>query len=1163
MAIKVAIRHHTRYTYDRLVKLWPQTIRLRPAAHARTAISAYTMKVSPENHFINWQQDPFGNFLARVVFPEKVTSFAIDVEVHAELRALNPFDFFLEEYAERFPFQYDVQLLKELNPYLEISEEGPLLTQFVSDCRAFLNDHSINFLVNVNQHLQQLVQYAIRLDPGVQTCEQTLGLALGSCRDSAWTLVQAFRHFGLAARFVSGYLVQLKADQKALDGPSGAEEDFTDLHAWVEVFVPGAGWIGLDPTSGLLAEAGHIPLACTPDPISAAPISGGLEMCESEFFYTNTVERIHEDPRVSKPYLPQQWDEALALGQQVDTLLQEADVRLSMGGEPTFVSVDDMESDQWNSAADGDMKRSLADTLLRKLKSAFGKNGLLHYGMGKWYPGEPIPRWVYSLYWRKDGLPLWQQVHLLADIQKDYGFNHTHAEHFVRELARHLGIDPNNRCPAYEDLFYYLWEEGNLPPNIDPLQINLRDSVERQALRNLLDQGPNNPAGFALPIGWNYETSHWWSCTWHFSRKHLFLLPGNSPMGLRLPLDRLPVLSPNQTTLPIERSPFEDPGPLGDFTDLPDIRYTAAPDHRIPSRMTHPPAPAPLSDEPDEKTAITDPLYHIRKRKEQSESAGNTTQPLLTTLRTALCVEARNGRLHVFMPPCELAEHYLDLLASVEATAEKLKMPVVIEGYEPPRDNRLEKLAVTPDPGVIEVNIHPALTWNEVVHNYDTLFEAARKSRLGAEKFMIDGKHTGTGGGNHITLGGITPSDSPLLRRPDLLRSMIAFWQNHPGLSYLFSTAFVGPTSQAPRVDEGRPEMLYELEIAFNQIPEPGETDLPFWLTDRIFRNLLVDITGNTHRAEFCIDKLYRPDSSSGQLGILELRAFDMPPSKEMALIQLLLIRTLLIWFWKKPYRQKLVHWGPQLHDKFLLHHYVREDMRDICQQLQEAGLPFKMEWLEPFFEFRFPFLGKVQVQDIQLTLRGGIEPWHVLGEEMSNSGTARFVDSSIECLEVKVSGLHSDRYWLLCNNVHIPLRPTATPGEYVAGIRYKAWAPPSALHPTIGVDVPLVLDIYDTWNERSLGGCTYHVVHPGGRAYESFPINSFEAEGRRINRFWDYGHTPAPLTVHAPSSNETIRQTRVFSARQTAVPVEPPDFATHSFRLDLRTTKGPSANKR
>ncbi|MEC8883966.1 MAG: transglutaminase family protein, partial [Bacteroidota bacterium] len=478
--------------------------------------------------------------------------------------------------------------------------------------------------------------------------------------------------------------------------------------------------------------------------------------------------------------------------------------------------------------------------------------------------------------------------------------------------------------------------------------------------------------------------------------------------------------------------------------------------------------------------------------------------------RTAICAEVRDKKLYLFLPPLDNAETFIDLMASVEAAAKKLNVPVLIEGYEPPRDNRLEVLKVTPDPGVIEVNVHPAKNWGELTKNTLTLYEEAKKSRLGTEKFMLDGKHTGTGGGNHVTLGGVTPADSPLLRRPDLLRSLLTFWQHHPGLSYLFSGGFIGSTSQAPRVDEGRQENLYELEIAFNQIPE--DEDVPFWLTDRLFRHLLTDITGNTHRAEFCIDKLYSPDSSSGRLGILELRAFDMPPHAQMSLMQMLLVRTLVSWFWNEPYKHKLTRWGTQLHDKFLMEHYVREDIKDIVAQLNAAGYPFKLDWFDPFFEFRFPLYGLVDIKDMKVELRAAIEPWNVLGEEMTGGGTSRYVDSSLERVQIKVSNFNDERYVLTCNGVKVQLSNTGVKGEYVAGVRYKAWQPWSALHPTIPVDTPLVFDIVDLWNQRSIGGCTYFVSHPGGRNYETYPINSLEAESRRINRFWDIGHTQGTL---------------------------------------------------
>ena len=1127
MAIRVAINHKSLYRYDRLVNLSPHVFRLRPAVHCRTPIEAYSLRIEPEEHFVNWQQDPFGNYQARVVFTEPTRALSVEVDLIADMTVINPFDFFLEASAEHYPFSYEAQLKEELAPFLEVRENGPLLTEWLKDVprtKQEMND----FLVDVNQRLRREIKYTVRMEPGVQTCEQTLQAQIGSCRDTGWLLVQILRHLGLAARFVSGYLVQLVADQKPVDGPAGPPQDFTDLHAWCEVYAPGAGWIGLDPTSGLLAGEGHIPLACVPDPVSAAPVTGYTDPCETEFTYSNTVQRVHEDPRVTKPYTETQWADINALGQQVDEDIIQNDIRLTMGGEPTFVSIDDTEGAEWDTEADSPKKRELAAGLLQRLRDSFGPGGALYYGQGKWYPGEPLPRWKFGSFWRKDGVPVWRNNELLAEPHKDYGLGVQDAERFMQYLVIRLGLSSDQIVPAYEDALFFLWTEDRLPVNVDPLEFDFKEASERHRLAQLLqDETLGEPVGYVLPLRWDLVDDTWRSCSWKFRGGRMFLTPGDSPIGLRLPLESIQSEPPEEREIVYERDPLE---PREESLDVLGAENTEA-------------SPATF--------AINSHIDGSVKARVDDEN-----REAQTIFQTALCIEPREGRLHIFMPPLTHVAHYLRLLEAMEATAEALSMPVVLEGYEVPHDPRIESLDVTPDPGVIEVNIHPAKNWDEVVQNTTTLYEQARLAGLSAEKFMLDGRHTGTGGGNHIVIGGATPADSPFLRRPDLLRSLITYWQHHPSLSYLFSGTFIGPTSQAPRVDEGRDEQLYELEVAFEQMP-PIETvnaseDVPPWLVDRLLRHLMVDLTGNTHRAEFCIDKLYSPDSASGRLGLLELRAFEMPPHAQMSVVQMLLVRALIGKFWKTPYKGKLVRWGTELHDRFMLHHYVRADIQEVVTELQEADYTFEMAWLDPFFEFRFPKLGSVNIRDIEIELRMAIEPWHVLGEEVSRTGTSRFVDSSVERLQVRIRGLTDSRYIVTCNERRLILHNTGTHGEYVGGVRYRAWQPPSALHPTIGIHSPLVFDIIDTWNGRAIGGCTYHVSHPGGRHYDTFPVNAYEAESRRVSRFGADGHTPGvmqPPPVRA-STGQFFPEGNPLGPK--TVPREETN-AEYPYTLDLR----------
>ena len=1105
MAIRVALNHLTEYVYDRPVTLTPQIVRLRPAPHCRTPIVAYSLKVGPRDHFLNWQQDPYSNYLGRLVFPKPTREFRIEVDLIAELTVVNPFDFFLESTAEKSPFVYEPTLARELIPYLECEEAGPRLRSLIEAVRRD-GMGTVDYLVEINQTLSREVGYTIRLEPGIQTCEETLTLRSGSCRDSAWLMVQVLRHLGMAARFVSGYLIQLKADVASLDGPSGASQDFTDLHAWAEVYLPGAGWVGLDPTSGLMAGEGHIPLACAADPLSASPITGSFSWtkgpdegddaeCVTVFRHDMSVTRVHEDPRVTKPYTEEQWREIEELGHKIDERLRLGDVRLTMGGEPTFVSIDDMEGAEWTSAALGPTKRRLAGTLLKRLRDRMAPGAVLHHGQWKWYPGESLPRWAFGCHWRRDGVPVWEDPALLADEAVDLGHREEHAQRFATTLAGRLGV-PSKYCQAgHEDVWYYLWKERKLPTNVDPLSRNLGDAEERKRLAKVFDEGLDRVVGYALPLRRARSGDRGWvSGPWFLRREHMFLIPGDSPMGFRLPLDSLPWSGPEDIDPFIEADPFAPREPLVSRDELAKQRRVVVP----------PAGDGPGAGGGDEfgESAASYPVGR--------SAAG--------IVRTALCVEPRDGRLHVFLPPQGYLEDYLELIAAVEDTARDLRMPVMIEGYPPPRDHRMNHLGVTPDPGVIEVNLHPASNWDELVDQTTVLYEEARQTRLGTEKFMIDGRHTGTGGGNHIVLGGATPADSPILRRPDLLRSLVAYWHNHPSLSYLFSGMFIGPTSQAPRIDEARNDSLYEMEVAFRQIPDHG--GCPPWLVDRVFRHLLVDVSGNTHRAEFCIDKLYSPDSSSGRQGLVEMRGFEMPPHSRMSLTQQLLIRALIARFWDAPYTTPLARWGTELHDRFVLPHFVSEDFRDVIDDLREAGLPLDRGWFDPHFEFRFPNFGRVAYRGVDVELRQAIEPWHVLGEESAPGSTVRYVDSSVERVQVKVNGMTDGRHVLACNRRRVPLHPTGTVGEYVAGVRYRAWQPPSCLHPTIPVHAPLVFDLYDTWMKRSAGGFTYHVSHPGGRSFDTFPVNAYEAESRRFARFIPFGHTPGTVAVPAEDRN-------------------------------------------
>ena len=1064
MSIQVGLNHSTKYRYEKPVSIGPQVVRLRPAPHCRTPILSYSLSIAPSSHLLNWQFDLYNNYLARLLFPDKTDEFVVEVNLVADLSPFNPFDFFLEPGAEDFPFEYPRELAADIEPYLLLDPAGPLLRVFLGKLPREKRG-TIGFLVDLNRRVRDEIDYETRLDPGVQTCEQTLEKRKGSCRDSSWLLVQILRHLGIAARFVSGYLIQLSPDERSpedrsTEGNRAPATDSAAFHAWAEAFLPGAGWIGMDPTSGLFASEGHIPLVCTPNVSTAAPIDGTVEPAKVDFDYSMSIRRLHDDaPRTSKPFTDQAWKEVEKVAHRVDSDLEAQDVRLTMGGEPTFVGIDEPESPQWNIDALGPIKRTRALALIRRLRERMAPGAVLHYGQGKWYPGEPLPRWAMSCSWRADGVAIWENVELIARENSEQKFDTTDASKFMEALTRRLQVSIENILPAFNS------EAGT------------------------------EPAGYILPIRRRQPEGRliWSSQLWFPRPQRLLLSPGDSPIGYRISTESMPWVAPDEIAYEHEAAPFAD-------------RI------KLPSRTTR-------RMDLFQKNPAADPLPALSSTAE--------TAPEL--IRPALCVQAREARLHVFLPYASKLADYLDLLAAVEDTGQYLNQPVWLEGYPPPSDPRLRSFSLTPDPGVLEVNLLPAGSWDELVQIHAVLFEEARHNRLTAEKFAYDGSHMATGGGSHIVMGGATVLDSPFLRRSDLLRSMLTFWQNHPSLSYLFSGMYVGPTSQSPRVDEARTDALYELEVAFSHLPVGG---CPPNIVDGLFRDLLVDVTGNSHRAEFCIDKLYPPEGRGLRLGLLELRAFEMSPHVRMSLIEMLLIRALISIFWKRPFDGSLVRWGSALHDRFMLPHFVMRDFSDVLTYLRESDYNFEEKWFAAQFEFRFPKIGSIAAEGVELELRQALEPWNVLAEETSSGRTARAVDSSFERIQVKLSGFNTEtRYVVTCNDRRVPLRPTSEhsngeSGEFVAGIRFRARQLSALLHPSIPVHAPLIFEIIDRWKERSIGRCAYYVGSPDGRGYPARPVSATEAADRRRQRFKEFDPAPGPIAAPEERPNPIFPMT-------------------------------------
>jgi uncharacterized protein (DUF2126 family)/transglutaminase-like putative cysteine protease len=1057
--VRVSIQHKSRYVYPRPALLGPQTIRLRPAEHARARIESYSLAIAPE-HRLHWQRDPHGNHIARVTFKagQTVTELDITVELAVDVQPINPFDFFVDERVRSLPFAYPDQLDGELAPYLVAGDPAYRLGRAGMELLKELpsKGDTIGVLIEMLAKVRERIAYVIRNEPGVWTPEETLAAKRGSCRDSAVLLVALMRARGIAARFVSGYLVQLADEGMIPDEPKGVSSDVVDLHAWAEAYLPGAGWIGFDGTSGLLCGEGHIPLASTASPSHASPLDGTSDVGASAVEFSTSIHRLGHEVRPTAPYTDEVWSQLVDAGDRTDAALTASGLDVWIGGEPTFIAREGQTKEEWQGGAIGADKWKRGRKLADQLRDRLAPGGLILFRQGKVYPGESLPRWALDVIARRDGQPLWPARSLVEAGTID------HAKTVATKLAAELGIAAALHA-AYEDPWEVLRSEAQLPPSIDPRTAGLDDPEERRRLAKILDRGVGREVGYVLPLGREGET--WRTDHWTFRREQLFLIPGDSAIGLRLPLESLPAAAPIL------------------WADAPDL-------------------PDPRRDAPDDGQPA--------EKREAAPKAPRHTD-VVTGLRTALAVEPREGQLWMFLPPVPRFSDFCELVLAIDRVREATGFAIHLEGYPPPPSPALKRFAVTPDPGVLEVNLPPAASSREAAALHHEVFEAALASGLTAERYMVDGRAAGSGGGNHITIGGPHAERSPWLVRPSLLASLINFVQHHPSLSYMFSGMFVGPTSQAPRVDEARHDALYELELALPRVHQ----NPPAWQVDALLRHLLIDVAGSTHRAELSIDKLFDPGSSFGRQGLVELRAFEMPPHPRMITAQAILIRALVASF-AEPYNHELVRWGSALHDRFLLPYWMWRDFEDVLAHLATTGHALPADAYKPFVELRCPLVGMLDGDVGRVEIRNAIEPWHVLGEETSATGTSRYVDSSMERIEIRAIGLDPERYAVTVNNTLVPLREVAGRDVRVGGVKFRAWCPPHALHPHMGIHHPLRIDLVDTWARRGIAGGAYHVWHPEGRAFDAAPLTRVEAVARRAQRFTHTGPAAWPITARA-----------------------------------------------
>ncbi|MDB4960746.1 MAG: hypothetical protein JWP01_745 [Myxococcales bacterium] len=1077
--MRVLIQHRSRYAYPRPALLGPHTIRLRPTDHTRARIESYRLEIAPE-HRVLWQRDPHGNHVARVTFKagQDVSALELLVEMAVEINPVNPFDFFIDDRAKQLPFKYPDGQDAELGPYLDTHDPAYRMGRKATELLTSLpwSGETIDVLIKLNAAVRERIAYVIRDEPGVWTPEETLVHERGSCRDAAVLLVALMRQRGIAARFVSGYLVQLTDEGMIPNEPKGVARDVVDLHAWAEAYVPGAGWIGFDGTSGLLCGEGHIPLASTASPSHAAPLDGTSDVAATDVTFSTMIGRLGHEARPTAPYTDEVWTELLAAGAVVDAVLADEKLEVWTGGEPTFTSREQQALEEWQGGALGPDKWKRGRELAATLRDRLAPGGVVLHRMGKQYPGESLPRWALDVIGRRDATPLWPARSLFQRGTAEA------AEELGEALATALGLSASLHA-AFEDPWGVLRTEAQLPVDLDPRKAGLDDPEERRRLVTILDRGIGSAVGYVMPLA--RDATGWLTDHWQFRRGHLFLVPGDSPIGLRLPLASL--------------GPGLPPPVWADAPDLPD----------------------PRRDEPDEpaQEARATGTGVTAKAAAARDEAG-------AGVRTALTIQPRDGQLWVFLPPLPRFDDFCMLVSAIDQARQTTGVDVHLEGYTPPPSPQRMRFAVTPDPGVLEVNLPPVTSCAEAAALHATVFEAALATGLTAERYLLDGRLAGSGGGNHITIGGPTPVRSPWLVRPDLLSSLITFTQHHPSLSYMMTGLFVGATSQAPRIDEARHDALYELELA---LPAVADSKQP-WMLDALLRHLLVDVSGSTHRAEISIDKLFDPQTPHGRQGLVEFRAFEMPPHPRMLAAQAILVRALVASFARERYDRPLVRWGETLHDKYLLPCWMWRDFEEVLEHLAANGVTLPNAAYLPFVELRCPLVGTLETGAARIEVRNAIEPWNVLGEEATQTGTARYVDSSMERIEIRTIGLDVERYQVVVNGIGVPLRAAGGRDVRVGGVRFRAWAPPHSLQPHIGIHHPLKLDVLDTWSRRGVASGAYHVWHPEGRAFDAPPLTRVEAAARRARRFTVEGASSWPI------------EARVATAH-----------ADHAYTLDLR----------